>query len=149
MMRFPPVYGFQWRIYAVVSLIATSLIAFLAPEHIITSLLVRNFVLLFLLQAFFISIYQVILYPKLLSPLRNLPRPSVSRIAQVQLLGLINSKRGVHSSMATSLPSCGNPQDRRRDDGTMRSRIMAYSTIPDFSTRKDFWSPVLKLWPRS
>lgn len=78
-MRLPPVYGFRGRSCALTSLTATSLIALLAPDYLIASSLLRTLVALFLAQISLISFYQVILYPHFLSPLRNLPHPSVSR----------------------------------------------------------------------
>jgi hypothetical protein len=93
-MRLPPLYGFTWRVGALISLAASSLLALLAPDYVIASSLLRTFMVLFLAQISLTSIYQVFLYPKLFSPLRHLPGPSVSSPRAVERRSLIDCSQG-------------------------------------------------------
>ncbi|XXG98350.1 hypothetical protein Hte_004673 [Hypoxylon texense] len=67
--------GIPWRWFSAISLISSYLTFHLQPEW--TGLrVVGTFFAAFTLQAFFYSVWRVVLYPKVFSPLRGLPEPA-------------------------------------------------------------------------
>ncbi|KAI0152554.1 cytochrome P450 [Hypoxylon sp. NC0597] len=66
--------AFPWRIISIISLLSSYLIVSLQPEWS-RSQLVGAFITTWILQAFFVNVWRLILYPKFFSPLRGLPEP--------------------------------------------------------------------------
>ncbi|KAI0840689.1 cytochrome P450 [Hypoxylon sp. FL0890] len=66
--------AFPWRIISVISLLSSYLIVSLQPEWS-KSRLLGAFVATWILQAFLVNVWRIILYPKFFSPLRGLPEP--------------------------------------------------------------------------
>lgn len=66
--------AFPWRIISIISLLSSYLIVSLQPEWSRSQLL-GAFVATWILQAFLVNVWRLILYPKFFSPLRGLPEP--------------------------------------------------------------------------
>lgn len=131
-MRLRPLYGFPWRVCALISLTATSLIALLAPDYIIASSLLRTFVVLFLAQISLTSIYQVFLYPKCFSPLRHLPGPSVSSPRGFERLFLIDCSKGgsfINGQFATIHREPSGAPARRWNDEIPNDGLIYYTAL--------------------
>ncbi|OTA93792.1 hypothetical protein M434DRAFT_72545 [Hypoxylon sp. CO27-5] len=66
--------AFPWRIISIISLLSSYLVVSLQPEWSRLQLL-GVFVATWILQAFLVNVWKLILYPKFFSPLRGLPEP--------------------------------------------------------------------------
>lgn len=67
-----------WQVIGLTSIAGSFVAVNLSPQYYVMTSYIWNFLILLLLQATAVFLWQAILYPKLFSPLRHLPTPSVS-----------------------------------------------------------------------
>lgn len=109
-----------WPFVAITSIVGSAYLVRFAPQYSLAASYPGTFVFLLSVQLILFSAWSVIIYPKLFSPLRHLPTPSVgrnTRSSSALNVAKFSMFRVPLSSMANGLQFQGILRERRCKGG--------------------------------